>query len=519
MSLRRQLAQLLVLRASGYALDGQRRYPRWELSNDELQRGLAEGVGGVILLGGSAADLALRCRQLQRWAQGPLLLCADVEEGVGQRFDGASWLPPPLGLAKLWNRDPSQAEALATAYGRCTALEARSLGLNWVLGPVCDVNNNPANPVINVRAWGDTAEAASALSCCFLQGLQREGVLGCAKHFPGHGDTASDSHLELPLIPHDLERLQRLELLPFEAAIAAGAASVMTAHLLIPALDAERPATLSKGVLTDLLRQQLGFNGLVVTDALVMEAIADRYGPGEAAALAFDAGADLILMPADAAAALDALEEGFSSGRWPIERLEQSLQRREQALAQSQTGPAEPAMAIEQLAALQSHHRDLQQQLLAVSFEHQGGPLASGGGVNLIRVDNSLQCPALPLNAPALIRPQAAGWRAWRIDDQSPPWNLPEEKVLLQLFVRGNPFRAGKNSGENWSKQVQQLIQQERLAGLVVYGSPSLWHELQALLPADLPAAYSPGQMPAAQAMALAQLGLEGHAHEGGFTD
>ena len=180
-----------------------------------------------------------------------------------------------------------------------------------MLGPVCDVNNNPANPVINVRAWGETAEAASALSSCFLQGLQNEGVLGCAKHFPGHGDTASDSHLELPLIPHELERLQQVELPPFEAAIAAGAASVMTAHLLMPAIDAERPATLSKAVLTDLLRQQLGFNGLVVTDALVMEAIADRYGPGEAAALAFDAGADLILMPADAAAALDALEAGI----------------------------------------------------------------------------------------------------------------------------------------------------------------------------------------------------------------
>jgi Beta-glucosidase-related glycosidases len=215
-----------------------------------------------------------------------------------------------------------------------------------------------------VRAWGDTAEAASALSCCFLVGLQREGVLGCAKHFPGHGDTASDSHLELPLIPHDLERLQRLELLPFEAAIAAEAASVMTAHLLMPAFDAERPATLSKAVLTDLRRQQLGFNGLVVTDALVMEAIADRYGPGEAAALAFDAGADLILMPADAAAALDALEEGFSSGRWPMERLEQSLQRREQALVQSHTSHIEPTTAIQELALLQQHHRDLQQQLL-----------------------------------------------------------------------------------------------------------------------------------------------------------
>ena len=519
MSLRRQLAQLLVLRASGYTTDQQRRYPRWELSNDELQRGLAEGVGGVILLGGSAADLALRCQQLQSWAQGPLLLCADVEEGVGQRFDGASWLPPPLSLAKLWQRDPSQAEALAQAYGRCTAQEARTLGLNWVLGPVCDVNNNPANPVINVRAWGDTAEAASALSCSFLVGLQREGVLGCAKHFPGHGDTASDSHLELPLIPHDLERLQRVELPPFEAAIAAGAASVMTAHLLLPALDAERPATLSKAVLTDLLRQQLGFDGLVVTDALVMEAIADRYGPGEAAALAFEAGADLILMPADATAALDALEAGFTSGRWPMQRLEESLHRREQALAQSHSSPIEPTTAIQELAVLQQQHRELQQQLLAASFEHQGGPLPSGGGVNLIRVDNSLQCPALPLNAPALIRPQAAGWRSWRIDDHSPPWQLPDGQVLLQLFVRGNPFRAGANTKENWPERVQQLIAQQRLAGLVIYGSPYLWAELKALLPADLPAAYSPGQLPAAQAMALAQLGLVDHPHEGGFTD
>ena len=293
----------------------------------------------------------------------------------------------------------------------------------------------------------------------------------------------------------------------------------MTAHLLMPAIDAERPATLSKAVLSDLLREQLGFEGLVVTDALVMEAIADRYGPGEAAALAFEAGADLILMPADATAALDALEAGFKSGCWPIERLEASLRRREQALQLSQANQGKAADAIEQLSALQGQHRDLQQQLLAASFEHQGGPLASCGGVNLIRVDNSLQCPALPLNAPALIRPQAAGWKPWRIDDQSPPWDLPGEKVLLQLFMRGNPFRAGKNTSENWSEQVQQLIKQERLAGLVIYGSPYLWQELQALLPADLPAAYSPGQMPAAQAMALAQLGLVDHPHEGGFTD
>ena len=254
-----------------------------------------------------------------------------------------------------------------------------------------------------MRAWGETAQAARTLSCCFLEGLQSEGVLGCAKHFPGHGDTASDSHLELPLIPHDLERLERIELPPFQAAITAGCASVMTAHLLIPALDAERPATLSKAVLTNLLRQQLGFEGLVVTDALVMEAIADRYGPGEAAALAFEAGADLILMPADATAALEALEAGFTSGRWPIERLEESLRRREQALQASQSSPSQVTNSLKQHAELQSAHHGLQQELLKASLEHQGGQLPANGGVNLIRVDNSLQCPALPLNALSLI--------------------------------------------------------------------------------------------------------------------
>ena len=149
MSLRRQLAELLVLRCSGHLLDQQRRYPQWEASNAELQHWLAEGVGGVILLGGSAAELALRCRQLQQWASTPLLLCADVEEGVGQRFEGASWLVPPLALGGVHQRNPAEAIELARAYGRCSGMEAHALGLNWVLGPVCDVNNNPANPVIN----------------------------------------------------------------------------------------------------------------------------------------------------------------------------------------------------------------------------------------------------------------------------------------------------------------------------------------------------------------------------------
>ncbi len=164
------------------------------------------------------------------------------------------------------------------------------MGLNWVLAPVCDVNNNPANPVINVRAWGEDPATAGALAAAFSRGLQADGVLGCAKHFPGHGDTASDSHLELPVLAHSRARLEAVELPPFRSAIAAGVAAVMTAHLSLPALDPHRPATLSAAVLSGLLRRELGFTGLVVTDALVMEAIAGRYGAGEAAVLAWRLG-------------------------------------------------------------------------------------------------------------------------------------------------------------------------------------------------------------------------------------
>jgi len=534
-ALRRQLASLLVVRGSGHGRDSQRRYPRWELPNAELRRLLEQGVGGVILLGGSAEELRLRCEQLRRWAGQPLLLCADVEEGVGQRFEGASWLVPPLALGRLHGTEPGRAEQLAERYGRCTGRQARLLGLNWVLGPVCDVNNNPANPVINVRAWGDTVPAAAALAAAFVRGCQAEGVLACAKHFPGHGDTSTDSHLALPLIPHGRERLEAVELPPFQAAIAAGVASVMTAHLQLPALDADYPATLSEPVLTGLLRRQLGFTGLVVTDALVMEAISAAYGPAEAAELAFQAGADLILMPADAEAALDGLQRAVEAGRISPERLQASLERRQRALAQ---GPGQASdvplgtllTQLEQLVSPQE--RQLGAELLALSLEHSGdGPLPPGPGVNLIRLDSQLNSPQLPARAPALLRPAAAGYQARLLDGHSPsPWSgdpqaplalerLGEGPVLLQLLVRGNPFRGSAGGDEPWPAVLHQLLAAGRLAGLAVYGSPYLWQSLRPLLPPQLPAAYSPGQMPEAQALVLQRLGLEANALEGGFTD
>ena len=602
LGLRQQVARLLVVRASGHASDGQRRYPRWELTNADLKRLLEGGVGGVILLGGSAQELALRCRQLQSWAGQPLLLCADVEEGVGQRFEGASWLVPPLAIGRLLQPQPpgpqgaaaapstgpragatapaesfpaaraepgaqcldpepqerppaAAAEDLAERYGRCTGRQARLLGLNWVLGPVCDVNNNPANPVINVRAWGEDPATASTLAAAFLRGAQAEGVLCCAKHFPGHGDTSSDSHLELPRLPHSRARLEAVELPPFRAAIAAGVASVMTAHLQLEALDGERPATLSPAVLDGLLRRDLGFEGLIVTDALVMEAITAHHGPGEAALLAFKAGADLILMPADADAAIDALVAAIDSGALPRQRLEASLERRERALAA--VGPAggqPPAPSPENDPAWGGLSGDpngelvspaeaaLARELVDLSLEINGPALwqapssppqalPPGPGLNLIRLDSSLACPFLPAMAPALVRPAGAGYQSCLIDSRSPsPWSgdpqaplalerLPGGPVLLQLFVRGNPFRGSAGGEEPWPAVVSQLLAKGRLAALAVYGSPYLWESLRPLLPDSLPAAYCPGQMPLAQALLLDRLGLAAASLEGGFTD
>ena len=522
--IRQAVAQLLVVRASGHATDKQRRYPRWELSNNELEQLLGAGVGGVILLGGTATELQQRCRTLQRWAGQPILLCADVEEGVGQRFEGASWLVPPMALGRLHRRAPQQAVQLAENYGRCCGNQAKRCGLNWVLAPVCDVNSNPDNPVINVRAWGEDPHTVGELTGAFQRGLAATGVLGCAKHFPGHGDTSTDSHLELPLLQHSRERLESLELQPFRTLIQEGISSVMTAHLLIPALDEQWPATLSANVLTTLLRVDLGFKGLVVTDALVMEAIAARYGAGEAAVLAFAAGADLILMPADATAAIDALCDALRSGRVPMARLHDSLERRQAAV---QSIPLTLDSGNNDHSIESAEERSLTLELVTQSLEISNSSTAKEStqpnpidGINLIRVDGVLPCPMLSADAPAILLPKRLGFQSVLSHPLGiSPWTDPADPLaplaldrlgqgplLLQLFVRGNPFQANRSIREPWTDAIKQLIDLHRLFGLVVYGSPYIWEALSALLPSSIPAGYSPGQMPDAQQQLLERL-------------
>src|SRR5712664_747408 len=267
--------------------------------------------------------------QLQAKSKLPLLVGADFERGTAMRLDEGTSFPTAMALAAGGN--PKDAYAM----GKITALEARSVGIHWIYAPDADVNNNPGNPIINTRSFGEDPERVAQFVNEFVRGVQDNGGLATAKHFPGHGDTAADSHIDLPIIRADRARLNQLELVPFRAAISMQVDSIMTGHLNVPALepDPNTPATLSHNILTDLLRKELGYQGLIVTDAMDMGGITVRYAPGEAAVRAVVAGADALLMPPMPDAALEALQAAVKSGRISKERLDASVRRILQAKA------------------------------------------------------------------------------------------------------------------------------------------------------------------------------------------
>jgi len=270
-----------------------------------------------------AYPTAVLMNQLQAKSKLPLLVGADFERGTAMRLDEGTSFPTAMALAAAGNlRD-------AYTMGKVTALEARVVGIHWIYAPDADVNNNPGNPIINTRSFGEDPARVAEFVKEFVRGVEENGALATAKHFPGHGDTASDSHIDLPVIQADRERLEHLELVPFRAAIDAGVGSIMTGHLSVPALepDPNTPATLSSRILTDLLRNELHFEGLVVTDAMDMGGITVRYPPGEAAVRAFVAGADALLMPPVPDAAFEGLQNAMKSGRISRERLDASVRR------------------------------------------------------------------------------------------------------------------------------------------------------------------------------------------------
>ncbi len=292
-------------------------------------------VGGIIVSVGSPVEVAAKLNRLQLMSRLPLLVSSDLESGAGFRFSGIVRVPGTTLLGGATSFPSLMAigaagdPELAYLAGRVTGTEARAIGVHLPFAPVLDVNNNPENPIINIRSFGEDPERVAELGALFVEGLQESGVVATGKHFPGHGDTETDSHLALPIIHADRERLDRIELVPFRAAIAAGMGAMMTAHIALPAVaeNGQTPSTLSGNVLSGLLRGELGFEGLVVTDAMNMAAVDRRFGRGEAVVRALEAGADIILMPADAGAAIRAIATAVRTGRITEARLDASVRR------------------------------------------------------------------------------------------------------------------------------------------------------------------------------------------------
>ena len=280
-------------------------------------------VDGPFLLRNQPFEAAELLNRLQKESKLPLILAADFERGVSMRLYGTTIFPHPMAFGAAGK--PEYAEN----FGRITAQEARAIGVHWNFFPVADVNSNPANPIINTRSFGEDPEQVGDLLAAYIRGAHAGGMLTTAKHFPGHGDTDTDSHLGVARVNGDVAHLQTVELPPFKKAIEGGVDSVMVAHVTVPALepDPNRVATTSPAVVTDLLKKQLGFKGLVVTDALDMAGLTRLYGAniGRAAVEAFKAGNDLLLIPFDLDASYRSMLEAVRSGEISSVRLDESV--------------------------------------------------------------------------------------------------------------------------------------------------------------------------------------------------
>ena len=317
LTVRQRVGQLIVPWLSGaYTAADDSVFLEAERWVDSLQ------VGGIIISVGGPFDIAAKLNTLQLRSKLPLLISADLEWGAAMRVVGATAFPQIMAAGATGDSND------AYTIGAAGAAEGRSVGIQVNFAPDADVNNNPLNPIINTRSFGEDPRAVSTLVRAYIRGVHDGGMLATLKHFPGHGDTETDSHIGLPVITAGYGRLDTLELVPFRAGIGAGADVVMSAHIAFPALTgSDEPGTLSAAVLTGLLRDSLRFNGLVVTDALQMGAIVSKYGAGEATVRAFLAGSDVLLMPASPDSALDAMTAAVESGRIAHSRLDASVRR------------------------------------------------------------------------------------------------------------------------------------------------------------------------------------------------
>ncbi len=318
-------------------------------------------VDGAGLLKNPPLEAAVMSNRLQRDSKLPLLIAGDLERGLATRMNSVPIFPDPMAFGAAGN------PAYEERFGAIVGAESRAVGIHWNFFPIADVNSNPSNPIINTRSFGEDPATVGDLAAAFIRGARSQGMLTTVKHFPGHGDTGTDSHLGVARVASDREHLNKVELPPFQKAIAAGVDSVMVAHLAVPALepDANKVATISTNVIGQVLRQELGFKNLVVTDALEMRGLTSLYPPqqgnpaGRAAVDAVKAGNDVLLLPTDLDGAFRGIVDAVYRGEIPESRIDESVQRILEMKAAVDLHKAR-LVDIEQVSYLVSRQEDMQ---------------------------------------------------------------------------------------------------------------------------------------------------------------
>ncbi len=413
-----------------------------------------KGIGGFIVFGGTRGEIGDFIRELQSLADIALFIASDIERGAGQQIKGASVLPCPMAMAAALDRGNSEDALLLEDALKGVADEAIDNGINMPLIPVLDVNQEPDNPIICTRAFSDDPETVSWFGSEYIRALERTGLISCAKHFPGHGDTAIDSHIALPVIKKSKEDLQGVDLVPFIKAIETGVSSIMIGHLAVPSID-DMPATFSKKIMHDLLREELGFKGLILTDALDMHALGNAQ---DAPVKCINAGTDILLHPADADAAVSRLRSAVASGEVQEKTIDNAVGRIVKA-------------------------KERLERIVGGGPDYDGNRLLSssiaGRSITLVKHTPGM----LPLNEKRDVRLIIAG-------DPSPLSSLPlkdhlrvfsspgdidamrDETLLFALFTsvaawKGNSGLTGKDR-----EKISRLIKRSKKSIVVSFGSP-----------------------------------------------
>ncbi|HEX8432865.1 MAG TPA: glycoside hydrolase family 3 N-terminal domain-containing protein, partial [Longimicrobium sp.] len=422
---------------------------------DTIERALELGVGGFILFNGSAPSVRELTEELHRRSRHPLLIASDLERGAGQQFVGATPLPPAAAIGSLGEDETSR------RAGELTAREARSVGVNWIYAPVADVDLEPENPIIGSRAFGTRAESVADHVAAWVRGCTAGGALSCAKHFPGHGRTVGDSHIERPCVSASREELE-VDFIPFRAAVEAGVDSMMTAHVCYPALDPSgAPATLSPPILDGLLRGEMGFGGLVVTDALIMEGLTEGITEAEGAVLAMAAGCDVLLYPEKLEAVISAVEGAVDDGRLPRARVEEALERIARAADRVSGG------AVGEWGSHDDRRWSLATAVRTLRVI-RGTPALPAGPVRLVEVEDDAGGPWPPY--PRVAFPAALAAAGIETSETGTP--------LIVLYSDIRAWKGRPGISEAAKARVRELTAEHPDATVILFSMPRLADEI-----------------------------------------